>query len=205
LCDQVDSLSIPTENDLIRYAYRVAGTVGLLMCKILNCSNHNAYYFAIDLGIGMQLTNIARDVLEDARMGRRYLPGDWLEQLNPEQICAAAERPGGKNAITVKGAIKRLLKLADKYYASSSRGFIYLAPRIHFSISIAAKVYHQIGIQLADCDYAWHEGRQVTSSYSKLCCSLIALTSFFSRIVPPAVLNHDASLHEALKGLPYAH
>ena len=66
------------ENELIRYSYHVAGTVGLMMCDALKCYNKNAYLFAIDLGIAMQLTNIARDVLEDAKMGRRYIPGSWI-------------------------------------------------------------------------------------------------------------------------------
>ena len=61
------------EEELIRYSYHVAGTVGIMMCDALKCNNELAKSFAIDLGIAMQLTNIARDVLEDAKMGRRYL------------------------------------------------------------------------------------------------------------------------------------
>ena len=77
------------ERDLLRYAYRVAGTVGLLMCDVLNCHTREAKGHAVDLGIAMQLTNISRDVLKDARMGRRYIPGEWVSNLS-QAICAAA-------------------------------------------------------------------------------------------------------------------
>ena len=76
LDDQADEVLIADEAELIQYAYKVAGTVGLLMCDVLNTDEPRAKPHAVDLGIGMQLTNIARDVLEDAKMGRRYLP--WL-------------------------------------------------------------------------------------------------------------------------------
>ena len=72
--DQDDVVVLADEAALLRYAYRVAGTVGLLMCHVLDCHAPRRAH-AIDLGIAMQLTNIARDVLEDAQMNRRYLPG----------------------------------------------------------------------------------------------------------------------------------
>ena len=75
------------EKDLIRYSYQVAGTVGVMMCDALECHNEKAKLFAVDLGIAMQLTNIARDVLEDAKMGRRYLPASWVN-LSPAEIAA---------------------------------------------------------------------------------------------------------------------
>ena len=72
LDDQKEEVALTSEADLLRYAYRVAGTVGLLMCHVLDCRDEQARAHAIDLGIAMQLTNIARDVLEDAEMDRRY-------------------------------------------------------------------------------------------------------------------------------------
>ena len=66
--------ALESEAELLRYCHAVAGTVGLMMCRVLNCQHPRADHFAIDLGIAMQLTNIARDVLEDAEMDRRYLP-----------------------------------------------------------------------------------------------------------------------------------
>ncbi len=94
LFDQQD-VALKTSHDLIKYAYQVAGTVGLLMCPVLGCQNRQAFSFAVDMGIAMQLTNIARDVLEDAEMGRRYLPGDWVGicQRHLFQSCLDSQAP----------------------------------------------------------------------------------------------------------------
>ena len=92
LLDQ-SAMLIKDEAELVVYAYHVAGAVGLLMCPVLGCEDRTAFPFAVDMGIGMQLTNIARDILEDARMGRRYLPENWTGQLSPDQIVACAKSP----------------------------------------------------------------------------------------------------------------
>jgi len=73
------------EAELLSYAYQVAGTVGVMMCRVLDVSTPRAWPFAIDLGIAMQLTNIARDVGEDARMGRVYLPQNWVAGLTAKE------------------------------------------------------------------------------------------------------------------------
>ena len=150
---------IKTETELLVYAYRVAGTVGILMCDILNCHHKNALYHAMDLGIAMQLTNIARDVLEDAEMGRRYLPESWVGDLQPSRIVSLAKTPLTNEAITVTTAVKKLLNLADNYYTSGMEGFSYLPLRAHISIAIAAHLYREIGVQLRLKQYGWHRGR----------------------------------------------
>ena len=103
--------------ELLRYCHAVAGTVGLMMCRILNCKHPRADHFAIDLGVAMQLTNIARDVLEDAKMGRRYLPQQWVN-------FSAAEIATGQiqYRYPTSKAIEQLLNLADKYYNSALLG-----------------------------------------------------------------------------------
>ena len=68
--------------ELLLYCYRVAGTVGLMMSHVMGLRDESALKHAADLGIAMQLTNIARDVTEDASMGRIYLPLDWLDEAN---------------------------------------------------------------------------------------------------------------------------
>ena len=78
LSDQ-NPTAVADEAELLRYCHAVAGTVGLMMCRVLNCEEPRADSFAIDLGVAMQLTNISRDVLEDAKMGRRYLPASWVD------------------------------------------------------------------------------------------------------------------------------
>ena len=203
LQDQEDQVCLSSETDLLRYSYRVAGTVGLLMCGVLNSKDTEAKAYAIDLGIGMQLTNIARDVLEDACMGRRYIPAGWVNGLSPKAICLASTAPNGENAMQIKAAIARLLELADRFYQSGARGYTYLPWRAHIGIAIAARVYRQIGVQLEAKGCAWHQARQVTSKSTKLKYSLIALGSLSSRLPLLNRGEHDRSLHTCLQGLPY--
>ena len=118
LDDQKEEVALANEADLLRYAYRVAGTVGLLMCHVLDCHDEQARAHAIDLGIAMQLTNIARDVLEDAEMNRRYIPGDWVCGASPATIREAARSPDGPVARKVTAAVERLLALAETFYTS---------------------------------------------------------------------------------------
>ena len=113
--DQQD-VALADETALLRYSYRVAGTVGLMMCNVLGCDNRAAFVHAVDLGIAMQLTNIARDVTEDAQMGRRYLPGAWLDNMTPAEILAADDPQ--REMISL--AVARLLRLAEVYYASGN-------------------------------------------------------------------------------------
>ena len=192
---------VKSEAELLSYAYHVAGTVGILMCNVLDCDDEQALGHAIDLGIAMQLTNIARDVLEDAGMGRRYLPASWVGNLAPEQIVALAKTPDGDAALKVTNAVSRLLTLAEDYYKSGITGLSYLPLRAHISIAIAALVYRQIGIQLAQQDYPWHGGRQSTSISTKVRCSLRAFDTLRLRFqkTPP----HESNLHDAIRGLPY--
>ena len=124
--DQAEEVALADEAALLRYAYRVAGTVGLLMCHVLDCHAPAARAHAIDLGIAMQLTNIARDILEDAGMNRRYVPGDWVGHASPAEIRAAARAPDSMLARDVTAAAGRLLDLAETFYASGARGYRYL-------------------------------------------------------------------------------
>ena len=192
---------IKSEAELVSYAYHVAGTVGILMCNVLDCDDEQALGHAIDLGIGMQLTNIARDVLEDAGMGRRYLPASWVGDLAPEQIVALAKIPGDDAALPVTNAVSRLLTLADDYYKSGIAGLSYLPLRAHISIAVAALVYRQIGVQLAQQNYPWHGGRQSTSISTKIRCSLRAFGTLRLRFQKAA--PHESNLHDAIRGLPH--
>ena len=200
--DQADEVLLPDEESLIQYAYKVAGTVGLLMCEILNNSDPKAKPHAVDLGIAMQLTNIARDVVEDARMGRRYLPGSWVGNMSPEDILDAALDPYGPDGVQITRAVERLLDLAESYYASGREGLAYLPARAHFSIGVAAKVYRQIGRQLLRSKDSWHGKRQVTSKGSKMLCTFRA-TANLARRLPHARRPHNTELHTWLK--PYMH
>ena len=106
--------------DLLIYSYRVAGTVGLMMSRILNVNDRRALKGAIDLGIAMQLTNIARDVVEDKKMNREYIKPDFEN-------------------------IKATLKLAEMFYESSFSSIQKIPFRYKFTIIVARRIYRQIG------------------------------------------------------------
>ena len=195
--DQRPNVLIRDEEELIQYAYKVAGTVGLLMCRVLNVQNRRAEAHAIDLGIAMQLTNIARDVVEDAKMGRRYLPASWTWGMAPEDILRAAEDPSCDDAAIVTAAVRRLLALAEEYYASGRAGLAYLPFRAHFSIGVAAKIYRQIGIQLLQSEHLWFGPKHVTSKPTKAFCTLKASFGLVRRLPHPRP-GHDATLHALL-------
>ena len=178
--------------ELLRYCHAVAGTVGLMMCRILNCKHPRADHFAIDLGVAMQLTNIARDVLEDAKMGRRYLPQQWVN-------FSAAEIATGQiqYRYTTSKAIERLLNLADKYYNSALLGIQLLPFRSRFSITVALRVYRQIGVLLRRRKLAWWKGRVIVNKIEKTLLSLYSLVDLRPKKVPP----HQSELHQSLQGL----
>jgi phytoene synthase len=161
--DATSELQIKDYDELVRYCYGVAGTVGLMMSPILGAGLPRAGEAAIHLGIAMQMTNIARDVLEDARNGRRYLPGCWINHLTAEQISTVTtSRP------QIASAVAQLLELADRYYASAARGFPLIPVRARRGIEIAAMVYREIGNRLRQDQCAWWNGRIIVPLWRKL-------------------------------------
>ncbi len=195
LMDQTD-VQIQNEAELIQYSYHVAGTVGWMMCPILECRDKKGFAFALDLGIAMQLTNIARDVYEDACMGRRYLPADWVNKISPSEILEAAKNPNSKNIKLVESAILKLLDLADLYYQSGVKGLVYLPWKAHLAIGVAAYVYRRIGLQLKENQINWQNGRTITSNFAKLQSSCAALTLLFSRLRKSP--EHNINMHQHL-------
>ncbi len=190
---------------LVRYAYGVAGTVGLMMCSALEVSEPQALPFAVDLGIGMQLTNIARDVLEDAERGRVYLPATWVGQR-----CTAAAIAGGDPdaRLAAWAAVDRLIALAECYYRSADRGMRYLPTRARAGILTASRVYESIGTEIRrrGPERYWAR-RTVVSNAGKLWQTFRALVYFAGTLptsraqVRPA---HDQRLHFALGSAPGA-
>ena len=184
--------AVADEAELLRYCHAVAGTVGLMMCRVLNCKEPRADSFAIDLGIAMQLTNISRDVLEDAKMSRRYLPASWAN-FTPAQIAEA----GVDCQQPVAEGIERLLDLAETYYASALLGLRLLPFRSRFAIAIALRVYRQIGWVLRRRKLAWWCGRVMVSAGEKVVLSLRSVADLRPKNVP----LHQAHLHQHLQGL----
>ena len=193
LSDQ-EIVELTTERELLRYCHAVAGTVGVMMCKILGCKTQTASQFAVDLGIAMQLTNIARDVLEDANMGRRYLPSEWLsDSIKPNDILNVT--PSCKEPVSL--AIRRLLTLSQNYYRSALAGTKLLPIRSRFAIIVALRIYEAIGTKLAKNNFNWWMGRTIISKWSKFILTLRSLIDLATiRAVP-----HDKNLHIQLKGL----
>ncbi len=185
------------ENQLIQYSYKVAGTVGLMMAPILGISSKKAIPFAVDLGIAMQLTNISRDVLEDAELGRRYIPGEWCDDLSAPKIVELAKNGTTEDRLKVSAAIKRTLLLAETYYVSGFKGLAYLPPRNHLAILIAGIIYRLIGRRLLNSGTKWWVGRQIVNSTGKLLHSLYPPLLMLNRFKRLPV--HDSHLHKCLK------
>ncbi len=184
---------------LLRYAYGVASTVGLMMCDVLGCDDLRARAFAIDLGVGMQLTNVARDVLEDARRGRTYVP------LPPEVDAAAivADAPGARDAALAR--VHDVLDVAARFYRSADRGLRYLPWRARCAITVASRVYEGIGAVVRRRGAGYWSGRCYTGPVAKLghtarALAAVTLSPRYWRWWPGA--GHDPRLHAALSGLP---
>jgi phytoene synthase len=130
-----------TINDTLFYCYRVAGVVGVMMAYVMGVRDPRALQSAADLGIAFQLTNISRDVLDDLRNGRCYLPAQWLREAGiPE---AGVGRPEHRTALA--GVVRRLLTEADRYYESASAGLRALRFRSAWAVATALGVYRDIG------------------------------------------------------------
>lgn len=151
--------------DVEAYAARVAGTVGAMMALVMGARSASALARACDLGVAMQLTNIARDVGEDARAGRLYLPRQWLVEagVEPDAWCAAPHfNPG------IARVVQRLLRAADVLYRRSVHGMADLPRDCRPAICAARLVYAEIGEQLARDGLDSISTRAVVSKQRKL-------------------------------------
>jgi phytoene synthase len=186
---------------LLRYCYRVASTVGLMMCGVLGVSQREALPHAIDLGIAMQLTNICRDVADDARMGRVYLPESRLQTAGTTQDRVLAGQFDASTALVIAD----LLELADRYYRSADAGMRFIPARARAAIMVASRTYRAIGTKLIrrGCDAS--RGRVVVGLGAKIGLALLALGAMATpRVLGAARAPHEPTLHWALRGLPGA-
>lgn len=188
-------------SELLRYCYGVASTVGLLMCDVLEVRDRRARAFAIDLGIAMQLTNICRDVLEDAERGRIYIP-------MPDHVTAdhlAAGNPGARRLARLY--IGETLDLAARYYRSADLGMRYLPWRARLAILTASRTYEAIGKVIRRRGDRYWQGRCYVGRAGKVWHTLRAMGAFvfcprYWSVARSA--DHDSALHRALAGLPGA-
>lgn len=155
-----------TIEQTLDYCYHVAGVVGVMMAMLMGVRDRPTLLRACDLGLGFQLTNIARDVMEDARDGRIYLPLEWLadESVPSDRVADIAYRD------RVTRVVHRLLELADAYYGSAGQGIAELPLRSAWTIAAASRIYRAIGrgVQVSG-SRAW-DHRISTSRAQKFGC-----------------------------------
>ncbi len=194
---------IESWDDLVRYAYGVASTVGLMMCSVMRVRDPAALPFAVDLGIAMQLTNIARDVVDDAHNNRLYLPPEMLGiDVEPQHILS------GEPSIRRRVAYARnqLLGRAARYYRSADKGMRFIPFRARLAVMTAARLYEAIGPRIR-AESTWGSRAFVKDSekiWQTLCAvGSVLLNPLFWNIGRQPV--HDSNLHQALNGLPGTH
>ncbi len=181
----LDPVSIPDDAALVRYAWGVAGTVGLLMAPILGAGNREAGPAAEALGIAMQLTNICRDVKEDALRGRVYLPADRLRAAGLRTVT-----PTGVLAdpAAVTRVVADLLDVADVWYTTARAGYHHLPWTTRFAVSVAGALYRRIGVRLRrvhGCNPLG--GRTVVPTWERVWTVVGAAVASVSALVSPPI------------------
>ena len=179
----VNETRYQTLDDTLRYCYHVAGVVGLMMAQIMGVRDNATLDRACDLGLAFQLTNIARDIVEDAEAGRCYLPETWLaeEGLTRENLADRGHRQA------LSRIARRLVEAAEPYYHSSSAGLRGLPLRSAWAIATAKQVYRRIGIKVVAAGPAAWDQRQSTSTPEKLALLMAASgQAVTSRMARPA-------------------
>ena len=176
LISDQQNVRVADEKELIDYSYKVAGTVGLMMLPIINTKDAEARKHAIDLGIAMQLTNIARDVYEDAKMNRLYLPKEWLGQVSISDLMDNKLDDQKKKLIEL--SIKNLIELSDKFYANGFSGMKFIPLRTRLAIFFAAKIYKGIGEKIKSGGYVYKLERIYLNKLEKLWITIISIPEF---------------------------
>lgn len=177
-----------TLSDVLAYGARVAGTVGAMMALVMDTRSPQAVARACELGVAMQLTNIARDVGEDARNGRLYLPRDWLVEagVDPDRWLAAPTFTAG-----IASVVQRLLNAATELYQQSEAGIADLPRDCRPAIHAARLVYAEIGHQLTREGLDSINRRAVVSSSRKLVLIAAATGAALLPVSPPKADQAD--------------
>jgi phytoene synthase len=187
----VEERPFETFDDLLIYCYHVAGCVGVMMAIAMGVAPDDRVTLdrACDLGLAFQLNNVARDVIEDAASGRRYIPGAWLDKVGlPRDGFAAPE-----HRATLAGVVGRLVGEAERYAASSRHGTPDLPWRSAWAVLAAADIYGGIGQRVRRGGAAALDRRVTTSTAAKLgavAASLVATVSRSRRWASPGPSRH---------------
>ncbi|MEP3891826.1 MAG: phytoene/squalene synthase family protein [Hellea sp.] len=162
-----------TVDDILDYSYHVAGVVGVMMANIMGVRDEATLDRASDLGLAFQLTNIARDVIDDAKAERLFVPQDLLTKHGaPIDALSLAKR---ENWPTAHKAASEQLDIAEQYYASAKVGIKELPFRCAWAISTALAVYREIGERLREGGPEAWEGRVSASKGRKMSLALGAV------------------------------
>ena len=184
--DLKSKVTISSKKDLLIYSYRVAGTVGLMMAKILNVKDKNSLKSAIDLGIAMQLTNISRDIIEDSKRNRFYISHNF-------------------------DSIKETLEIADLFYESSFASIKKIPLSFRFSILVARRVYRKIGhniISKKTLDNYNNSGKIYVTNFGKIIQTFLSLYDLIRLLLiknedhlryrEHQIINEEINLNERL-------
>ena len=171
------NVKIQNKKELINYSYNVAGTVGLMMSKIIGVVNIKANSAAIDLGIAMQLTNIIRDVHEDAQMNRIYLPIDLIPHINLSML-SGKQKLESRQENLIYNAIKILIDMSEEFYLNGFSGLKYIPYRTRLGIFIAANIYRGIGVKIHRRSKKYLKNRIYLSSFEKIIITVKSILIF---------------------------
>ena len=166
--DLEEKIQIKSKKDLLVYSYRVAGTVGLMMSKILKVKNKKALKGAIDLGIAMQLTNIARDVNEDKKRDRKYIESDFF-------------------------FIQETIKESEIFYQKSFNSISGIPLRSRFSVIVARRVYKKIGhfiLKQKNTDNYNKAGKIYVPIFEKIIETFLSISDFIKLLFVKEI-NYD--------------
>ena len=174
--DLKKEVTINSKKELLIYSYRVAGTVGLMMAKILNVKKPDALKSAIDLGIAMQLTNIARDVVEDSKKNRKYINSNFE-------------------------SIKNTLMTANTFYKSSFLSIRDIPINSRFAILVARRVYRQIGTNILskkNIENYNKSGKIYVSSFGKFFQTVLSILDFFVLLIINSKKHDKEAEHQTI-------
>jgi phytoene synthase len=186
----VENRRYETFSDVAAYSARVASTVGVMMTLIMGERAPHVLDRACDLGVAMQLTNIARDVGEDAREGRLYLPLEWLrrEEIDPDAFLAAPRFDA-----RIGRVVRRLLGRAEQLYARADRGIPMLPRDVRTAMKAARLVYADIGREIAEAGYDSVSARAHTSGARK---AVLLAQALPATVVPSLPTRAEPPLRE---------
>ena len=165
-------VNIRNKKELLIYSYRVAGTVGLMMCKIMDIKDKKLLFRGVQLGIAMQMTNIARDVKEDLKRNRIYFPKSFRSFHNNDLQKILGNKKLKKK---ISNNLYKLLDEADYIYSNAWNGIINLPFKYKVPIAIASELYQNIGKKIRKKKFNIWDKRIYLNNFEKFCYTFLAI------------------------------